>query len=128
MILMMKASEWANKFLMVPQTDGLPEQTEEERYAEVLKLYGEETAKLFSDRTKSSKPESKLPAGEGAIREQRSKFRAVCNRVPGLSESLFDKVVDDSVPEYKIWAAMVVTKKKKTQQDDVKEYRKNRFK
>jgi hypothetical protein len=120
---MHKASEWAGKFLDAPVTD---DQSPEVRYAGVLKEYGEETAKLFAERTKNSKPDSKFPAAEGAIREQKNKFRSICSRVPGLTNDIFEKMLDVAVPEYKQLVAAAEAAKK-SQDDDVEEYRKNRF-
>ncbi len=117
----MKATEWAEKFLAVPASEA----PVEERYAEVLKEFGAETAELVAARTKTSKPETRLGAAEGAVREQKSKFRAICGRVPALTEALFDSLLTVATPDYLAWKAAAEKKKveKETKEDDVKNYR-----
>jgi hypothetical protein len=74
-----------------------------DNHAELLQAYGEETAKLVADRTKTSQPESKLPAAQGAIREQKNKFRSLCGMVPSLNESMFDALVYSAIPDFRNW-------------------------
>jgi hypothetical protein len=123
----MKAKEWVAKLQQVPEAE-LPV---EERFAEFLKEYGEETAKLVADRTKTSKPESRLGAADGAVREQRNKFRSICSSFPTLTDAMFDAILSAACPDYLKWVAAAQKKteedKKKTEKQDVADYRKNRF-
>ena len=114
----MKAVEWAGKFEAVPESEA----SIQERFAEVLKEYGIETAELVAARTKNSNEKTKFLAADGAVRDQRTKFCAVCRRVPALTESLFDLILDAAVPDYKVWKA-ASQKKIEESVDDVKEYR-----
>jgi len=116
----MKSYEWAQKFSMSPPSDG----TIEERYAEVLKEYGAETLKLLEDRTKFSK--NKFPAAQGAIKEQKNKFRSICGLVPNLTEAMFENVVDQYVPTFRYLEQAECKKgkvQKKEENQDVKDYR-----
>ena len=115
----MKAVEWIAKFEAVP----VSEAPVGERFADVLKEFGVETAELVAARTKNSKPESRLPAADGAIREQKSKFRAICGRVP-ITEALFDLLLITAVPDYIAWQTAAQKKPvEQKPQDDVREYR-----
>jgi len=119
----MKAKEWVAKLQQVSTEGDVPV---EERYAEFLKEYGEETANLLAERTKTSKPESRLPAAEGAVREQRNKFRSIC-AVPLLTDALFDGLLATACPDYLKWVEAAKKKAQdKEKKDDVAEYRKDR--
>lgn len=109
----MKAAEWAVKFDAVP----VSEAPVKERFADVLKEFGIETAELVANRTKTSKPESKLPAADGAIREQKTKFRAICGRVPALAEQMFDLLLKTAVPDYLVWQKAAQKKVEQKPQD-----------
>jgi uncharacterized protein YecA (UPF0149 family) len=118
----MKAVEWAAKFDAVPASEA----PVAERFADVLKEFGVETAELVATRTKTSQPESKLPAADGAVKEQRNKFRAICGRVPTLTEDMFDAVLAAAVPDFAVWQKAAEKKKvEQKPQDDVKHYRKH---
>lgn len=112
----MKAKEWAAK---------LEAGTTQE---EMLKEFGQETAELVAARTKTSTPESKLPAAEGAVREQQNKFRAICQKVPALNEAKFNELLAEAVPNYAKWQAEAEKKKKEAQPsgEDVRNYRKQK--
>lgn len=116
----MKAVEWAAKFEAIPVSDAPPM----ERFADVLKEFGVETAELVAARTKGSKQGAELPAADGAVREQKSKFRAICGRVPALTEAMFDLLLATAVPNFAVWQAAAQKKKvEKQPEDDVKNYR-----
>lgn len=116
----MKAKEWVEKLKNIPEG-------EQDRLGDVLKQYGEETAKLVLDRTKFSKPETRMLAAEGVIREQRAKFRSICAQFPGLNESLFDGIIEGAVPDYNKWVQEAQKKaESKTPEDDVSTYRQQR--
>jgi hypothetical protein len=110
----MKAKEWVAKLQNLPES----EQPVEEKFADFLKEYGEETATLVAERTKFSKPESKFSASEGAVREQRNKFQSICGSVTALKVEMFDAVLDKAFPE---WKKMVEAQQKKQQQQKKKE-------
>ena len=110
----MKAKEWVKKF------------ESGEELANLLKEYGVETAELVATRTKTSKPETMFPAAEGAVREQRVKFCAICTRVLTLKESMFDSVLATAIPEYDNWVKKAAQKKTEKPKDDVKDYRQKR--
>ena len=118
----MKAKEWIAKFEAIP----ISEQSVEERFAEALNEYGEETAKLVAARTKTSTPSSKFSAAEGAVREQQSKFRAVAAKVGGLNDTVFENMLNKAIPEYSMWRAAASQKKTQEVVDDVKEYKNKR--
>jgi hypothetical protein len=119
----MKAKDWVAKLQTVPESE-LPV---EERFADFFKEYGEETAKLVADRTKTSKPETRLPAAEGAVREQRSKFRSICSSFPALNDALFDGILNSAVPDYQKWVQAAQKKADAAKaQEDVDTYRKGR--
>ena len=84
---MAKAFEWANKFSKTTECETL------------LNEYKVETEELINNRTKNSKDEYKKAAKEGAIREQRQKFIAICNRVDGLQVQMFDEVMAVKPPK-----------------------------
>jgi hypothetical protein len=116
----MKAVDWVKKFEAVPE---VPSETpDSERFAEVLKEYGTETAELVAARTKTSKPGMQFPAADGAVREQRNKFRAVCGHIPTLTESMFDFLLATAVPDFAAWQK-AAQKKVEKPRDDVKHYR-----
>jgi hypothetical protein len=89
----MKAHEWAAKF-SAAETD--------DQKALVLDEFGKETADLITQRTKKSELNDRLMVAEGAIREQRQKYRAFAARV-GLSEEQFEDVITKSCTEYRSW-------------------------
>lgn len=87
----MKAVEWAGKFQAA---------TTDEEVALVLEEYGQETADLIALRSKSSVDKSRLSAMEGAVGEQRNKFRAVVGKVPTLTPDKFEALLDTHAKEY----------------------------
>src|SRR6185437_1944410 len=94
----MKAKEWVAKLQNVPEPES--EQPVEERFASFIDEYGKEIVDLVEFRTKFSKPESRFSASEGAVREQREKFRVICNSFPALT-GLFDPILEKVFPEWK---------------------------
>lgn len=85
----MRAKEWLAKF-------------EEDKQEEFFKAYAEETLKLISERTKGSgvyvngdKTVNTRPdAIVGALREQRQKWNAICQKTNGsLTTEMFDTQV-----------------------------------
>jgi len=115
----MKAKEWAEKFKAITEGDTPA------RYADLLKEFGTETAELVAARTKTSQPESRFPAADGAIREQKSKFRSLCGcGIPGLTVEMFDQLLVTAVPDYFVWQKEAQKKAEKPkQEDDAKNYR-----
>lgn len=111
----MKAKEWKVKF-------------QEGNIDDMLKAYGEETAKLVAARTLNSKDDNKYPAAEGAIREQKTKFAAICSGVESITEAHFDVMVDAYVPEFNAWKQAALKKQqnkvKQSQPEDAKKFRK----
>lgn len=81
---MAKAREWVEVFNKV---------TSAEEAAVVLSSYADETKELIAQRTKNSKPESKKGAMDGALREQKQKFQAICRAVPNFIPEMFDGMV-----------------------------------
>lgn len=75
----MKARDWVAKFLENPES--------------AQQQFVEETAELVELRTKKSKDKFRGPALEGAVREQRQKWHAICMRLPQLDKNLFDSVL-----------------------------------
>ncbi len=114
----MKAKEWVAKLQSVPES----EQPVEERFADFIKGYGDETAALVTERTKFSKPESKFSASEGAVKEQRNKFNVICNSVTALKAEMFDAILEKAFPE---WKQMVEAQKKQQQKKKEQEDRPN---
>lgn len=76
----MKAFEWAARF------------AKEDRET-VLNDFALETRDLADKRSEKSKDKYKKSAVEGAVREQRQKFLAVCGRVEGLTNEMFDDMM-----------------------------------
>ncbi len=121
----MKAKEWADKFRAVPATE--EDVTAEIRYADVLAEFTKEIADLVAARTKGSTPETKYGAAEGAVREQQNKFRSICTNVPALAGVVYDALVGVAVPDFLKWKAAAEKKpNKRTGEDDVRDYRKQR--
>ena len=87
----MKAVEWAAKF----QAATTPEEV-----ALVLDEYGKETADLIAARTNKSVDKSRLPAMEGAVKEQQNKFRSITDRVPTLTPAMLDAVLETHAKDY----------------------------
>lgn len=87
----MKAVEWADKFKAA---------TTEEEVKVVLDEYGVETAELAAARSKTSSDIGRFGAMDGAINEQRNKFKAVMSRVPTLTAAQFEALLDVHVKEY----------------------------
>lgn len=85
----MKAVEWSGKF----QATTTPEELDV-----VLDEYGKETADLIALRSKSSVDKSRLSAMEGAVAEQRNKFRAI--KAPNVTPELFEPLLDKHAKEY----------------------------
>lgn len=86
----MKAVDWAAKFAGVTP----------EEWATVMEEYGVETAELIALRSKSSTDKSRLSAQAGAVQEQRTKFRAVTDKVPGLGLEKYDELLATHAKEY----------------------------
>lgn len=86
----MKAVDWAAKFAGVTP----------EEWATVLEEYGVETAELIALRSKSSTDKSRLSAQAGAVQEQRNKFRAVADRVPGLGLEKYEELLATHAKEF----------------------------
>ncbi len=107
----MKAKDWVTKF--------------QENKEDALKAFGEETSQLIKNRTMYSKPETWLSAADGAVREQQSKFRAISNKVEGLTDALFDLVLDVEYKTRKL-AQEKKQESKVSVSDDVANYRRNR--
>jgi hypothetical protein len=85
----MKATEWVARF-------------NPDKQEEFLKAYAEETANLIADRTKGSgvyqsgekKVDTRPTAIDGALREQRQKWQAICFKTSGsLTTEMFDTQV-----------------------------------
>lgn len=93
---------------------------------EFITAYVAEIAKLVSDRTAKSLPETKYFAAEGAIREQKSKYVAICSKIVELNEASYDVMVELAVPELKQWKALTIKEVKQTKEDDVAAYRKSK--
>lgn len=87
----MKAVEWADKFKAA---------TTEDETKLVLEEYGVETAELAATRSKTSSDIGRYSAMDGAINEQRNKFKAVISRVPTLTLVQFEALLDVHVKEY----------------------------
>lgn len=82
----MKAKQWAEKFDAVVNDDEL---------GGLLTEYALETRDLVDARSKTSHSDRKAAAAEGALREQRQKWLAVCNQVKTLAISpvMFDTML-----------------------------------
>ena len=77
----MKSKEWAKQY-------------EQYGFEKMAEMYMEETKKLIDQRTRYSDAKSRALAVDGAVREQKQKWDAVCRAVPnGLTASLFDDMV-----------------------------------
>ena len=85
----MKAVEWSAKFQAT---------TSPEELSLVLDEYGKETADLIALRSKSSVDKSRLSAMDGAVAEQRNKFKAI--KAPGVTPELFEQLLDKHAKEY----------------------------
>ena len=80
----MKAKEWAAKLSESP-----------DNREEVLKAFVEEIGAVAKQRGGSP------GAVEGAIREQRAKWQAVCRECPSVEPALFESVLESHGQEYK---------------------------
>jgi hypothetical protein len=80
----MKAKEWAAKLTEAPGSRD-----------ETLKSFVEEIGAVAQQRGGS------VSAVEGAVREQRAKWQAVCRECPDLAPGLFESVLETFGPEYK---------------------------
>ncbi len=80
----MKAKEWAAK---------LSESTED--MSETLKAFVEEIGSVARQRGGSP------AAVEGAVREQRAKWLAVCRECPAVNPGMFDGLLETYGPDYK---------------------------
>jgi hypothetical protein len=84
----MKAKEWVGTYK--PGDEGA-----------LLNAFAEETQKLVLDRTKNSgtiklkdkEINTAAAATQGAIREQRQKWLAVCSKLPTLTPEMFDEAI-----------------------------------
>lgn len=85
----MKAVEWSEKFQAT---------TSPEELSLVLDEYGKETADLIALRSKTSVDKSRLSAMDGAVAEQRNKFRAI--KAPGVTPELFEPLLDKFAKDY----------------------------
>jgi hypothetical protein len=121
---MMKAKDWAAKFQAVPAS----EQPALEKYADLLKEFGIETAELMNNRTRASKDASLFPAADAAIREQKQKWSSLCGHVSDLKLEMFDAMLDIYCPSYRKMAVDHLKIKadadKKKQDDDPLKHRK----
>jgi hypothetical protein len=84
---MAKAQEWVNKFSV--DTDN-----------EInFKAYAEETRKLINNRTGGSDDKTRNSVIDGALREQRQKWLAICNRLrsSSLTIDMFDKIIVETL-------------------------------
>jgi len=80
----MKAKEWAAKLSESPDDrDG------------VLEAFGAESVTVAKQRGGSPN------AVEGAVREQRAKWQAVCRECPSVDPGLFEAMLEAHRPEYK---------------------------
>jgi hypothetical protein len=80
----MKAKEWAAKLAEAPDNRD-----------EVLRGFVEEIGTLAKQRGGS------VSAVEGAVREQRAKWQAVCRENPSVAPGLFESLLEDYGPDYK---------------------------
>jgi hypothetical protein len=79
----MKAKEWAAKLSEAP-----------ENRDEVLKAFVEEIGTVAKQRGGSAH------AVEGAVREQRAKWQAVCRACPSVSPEMFEALLGAHGPDY----------------------------
>lgn len=103
----MKAVEWAGKFEAAV--------TDEEK-AVVLEEYGVETAELIKKRIGSSdQPPTvqRFPAMDGAVVEQRNKFRAINNKAQLVDLAAFEKLLETHAPAYAKLKALFEANKNK---------------
>ena len=80
----MKAKEWAAKLKDSPETRD-----------ETLKAFVEEIGAVAKQRGGS------VNAIEGAVREQRTKWQAVCREYPDVAATTFDSLLETHGPDYK---------------------------
>ena len=80
----MKAKDWAAKLTESPEGRG-----------ETLRAFVEEIGMVAGQRGGS------LAAVEGAVREQRVKWQAVCRECPAVAADTFESLLDAYGPEYK---------------------------
>jgi hypothetical protein len=80
----MKAKEWAAKLSESPDSRD-----------ETLKAFVEEIGTVAQQRGGS------VSAVEGAVREQRSKWQAVCREDPSVAPGLFESLLETYGPDYK---------------------------
>jgi hypothetical protein len=118
----MKAKEWAKVF--------------KDNTEDFCKVYAEETARVVAERTKGSgiitlandkKIDSKLTATDGAIREQRQKWGAICRALgeaSSLTTEMFDNAVLTQLPDvvavHKAYKESLLKKEEKDKPEDVK--------
>ena len=80
----MKAKEWAAKLAEAP-----------DNREEVLKAFVEEIGAVAKQRGGSPN------AVEGAVREQRAKWQAVCRECPAVDPGLFESLLESHGADYK---------------------------
>ena len=80
----MKAKEWAAKLAESPDSRD-----------ETLKAFVEEIGTVAKQRGGS------VNAVEGAVREQRSKWQAICREEPSVTPALFESLLETYGPDYK---------------------------
>jgi hypothetical protein len=80
----MKAKEWAAQLRDSP-----------DKRDETLKAFVEEIGTVAKQRGGS------VNAVEGAVREQRAKWQAVCRECPDLAPGLFESLLESHGPDYK---------------------------
>jgi len=80
----MKAKEWAAKLLEAPEGKD-----------ETLKAFVEEIGAVASLRGGS------VHAVEGAVREQRAKWEAVCRQCPSVAQGMFEEMLASYGPDFK---------------------------
>jgi choline kinase len=105
---MRKSKDWVTQF------DGNTE--------EFTKAYAEETRQLIADRTKSSDEKTKWAATDGAIREQRLKWRSITNKLDSsLTISNFDKsILEQFLPDVVESQTKLAKAAVKSKQEEVK--------
>lgn len=78
----MKARDWLPKF--------------KENYEAASAAFKEETEKLIAERTKKSKEKYTAAAKQGALQEQRNKWRAIAYWLPELNDEAFERMLNPS--------------------------------
>lgn len=124
----MKAKEWAKKFNDIFTLTETVTDATYSKVKEVIAEYAGETRDLIDARSKNSgeferdkkKVDTRGPAVEGAIREQKQKWQSVCTQVPLLHLDMFDVDVmnanlQDVVAQQAAWKKKVAEEKEKAE-------------